>query len=156
MTREHFIELVRMEQEGLRKFLLVLCSGDSMLADDLAQEALVKAYVASGSYRPLCKFSTWLYRIAYNTFIDFKRRRTPVFVDVEEADIIASESEKKDYRPLYEAIAGLSARERAVITLFYLEDRQVREIAAILGIPAGTVKSDLSRGREHLRKKVKI
>lgn len=156
MTREHFIELVRMEQEGLRKFLLVLCSGDSMLADDLAQEALVKAYIASGSYRPLCKFSTWLYRIAYNTFIDFKRRRTPVLVDVEEADIIASESEKKDYRPLYEAIAGLSARERAVITLFYLEDRQVREIAAILGIPAGTVKSDLSRGREHLRKKVKI
>lgn len=50
MTRERFIDLVRVEQEPLRRFLLGLCSGDGALADDIAQDALVRAYVASGSF----------------------------------------------------------------------------------------------------------
>ena len=64
MTRERFIELIRTEQEPLRRFLLGLCSGNQSLADDIAQDALVRAYVASGSFLGLSKFSTWLFRIA--------------------------------------------------------------------------------------------
>ena len=66
MTQERFISLVRTEQEPLRRFLLALCGGDAALADDIAQDALVRAYVASGSFLGLSKFSTWLFRIAYN------------------------------------------------------------------------------------------
>ena len=55
MTRERFIDLVRVEQESLRRFLLALCGGDASLADDIAQDALVRAYVASGSFLGLSK-----------------------------------------------------------------------------------------------------
>ena len=50
MSPERFIDLVRAEQESLRRFLLALCGGDSLDADDIAQDALVRAYVASGSF----------------------------------------------------------------------------------------------------------
>ena len=74
MTRERFIDLVRVEQESLRRFLLALCGGDASLADDIAQDALVRAYVASGSFLGLSKFSTWLFRIAYNCYVDHHRK----------------------------------------------------------------------------------
>ena len=61
MSPERFIEDVRAEQESLRRFLLALCGGDAPLADDIAQDALVRAYVASGSFLGLSKFSTWLW-----------------------------------------------------------------------------------------------
>ena len=77
MSPERFTDLIRAEQESLRRFLLALCSGDSQEADDLAQEALVRAYVASGSFLGLSKFSTWLLRIAYNCYIDHRRKARP-------------------------------------------------------------------------------
>ena len=84
MTRERFIDLVRVEQESLRRFLLALCGGDASLADDIAQDALVRAYVASGSFLGLSKFSTWLFRIAYNCYVDHHRkpRLETVFMSV--------------------------------------------------------------------------
>ena len=74
MSPEHFIDLVRVEQESLRRFLLALCGGDQALADDIAQDALVRAYVASGSFLGLSRFSTWLFRIAYNCYVDYHRK----------------------------------------------------------------------------------
>ena len=73
MSPERFIDLIRVEQESLRRFLLALCGGDESLADDIAQDALVRAYVASGSFLGLSKFSTWLFRIAYNCYVDYHR-----------------------------------------------------------------------------------
>ena len=67
MTRDRFISEVRACQGQLRRFLASLC-GDSALADDIAQEALVRAYVSSGSFTG--NFKAWLFRIAYNSFID--------------------------------------------------------------------------------------
>ena len=69
MTQERFIAEVRQQQEPLRRFLLALCAGNGALADDIAQDALVRAYVASGSFLGLSKFSTWLFRIAYNCYM---------------------------------------------------------------------------------------
>ena len=63
MTREQFTQLVRKELPGLRRFLLAACSGNSDEADDVAQEALMKAYVASRSFDDEAGFSAWLYRI---------------------------------------------------------------------------------------------
>lgn len=157
MTRDQFITAVRSEQEGLRRFLLALCGGDASRADDIAQDALVKAYVASERYVPRVKFSSWIHTIAYNCFIDSIRKRSLPTVDAGSAQALDAASDTVAdaafrYQELYAAIETLSPKERAAILLFYMEDRPVKEIADILGVPQGTVKSYLSRGREHLRK----
>ena len=156
MTSEQFIDLVRTEQEPLRRFLLALCSGDSALADDIAQDALVRAYVSSGSFLGRSKFKTWLFRIAYNCYIDHSRKKTPQRTDSEsfEAQNVPS-GDSADarfrYQQLYQALDRIPEKEKAVIVLFYFEDKSIKEIAAILEMPAGTVKYHLSVGRTHLK-----
>ena len=70
VDKAQFIEMVSREQESLRRFLCVLCRGDAFRADDIAQEALLKAYLSFGKFEGRAKFSTWLFRIAYNCFYD--------------------------------------------------------------------------------------
>ena len=129
MTRERFIDLIRTEQEPLRRFLLGLCSGNASLADDIAQDALVRAYVASGSFLGLSKFSTWLFRIAYNCFIDHCRKATLDTVSSEtfEAQSVLSDDSTYDafrYQQLYQALDKIPEKERAAIVLHYFEDRR--------------------------------
>jgi len=159
MTGERFISHVREEQEPLRRFLLALCNGDGALADDIAQDALVRAYVASGSFLGLSKFSTWLFRIAYNCYIDHCRKTRTEQVPVEAAAGIVS-SDASDagfrYQQLYQAMDRLPDKEKAAIALFYFEDRSIKEISAILEIPQGTVKYQLSMGRQHLKKFIRL
>ena len=159
MTRERFISLVRAEQEPLRRFLLALCGGDAALADDIAQDALVRAYVASGSFLGLSKFSTWLFRIAYNCYIDQCRKAKPEQVSVEDALNLPAEDASDAsfrYQQLYQALERLSDKEKAAISLFYFDDLSIKEIASILGIPQGTVKYHLSMGRTHLKQHIRL
>ena len=156
MSPERFIDLVRAEQESLRRFLLALCGGDSQEADDIAQDALVRAYVASGSFLGLSKFSTWLFRIAYNCYIDRYRKIKPETIqpDSPQALNIPSTDETDaafKYQQLYMALDQLPEKEKASIILHYFEDRSIKEIASILEIPPGTVKYYLSIGRNHLK-----
>lgn len=159
MTQERFIEEVRGQQEPLRRFLLALCAGDGALADDIAQEALVRAYVASGSFLGLSKFSTWLFRIAYNCYIDHCRKARPEQAPVEEAASLPA-GDASDvafrYQQLYQALERLPQKEKAAIALFYFEDRSIKEIAAILDMPQGTVKYQLSMGRQHLKQYIQL
>ena len=150
---------MRAEQEPLRRFLLALCGGDAALADDIAQDALVRAYVASGSFLGLSKFSTWLFRIAYNCYIDHSRKAKPDQTPVDNALDIPSEDASDAsfrYQQLYQALDRLSEKEKAAISLFYFEDRSIKEISAILGIPQGTVKYHLSMGRTHLKQHIQL
>lgn len=161
MTRERFIELIRAEQEPLRRFLLGLCSGNQSLADDIAQDALVRAYVASGSFLGLSKFSTWLFRIAYNCFIDNCRRATldTVSNDSFEAQSVLSDDSTDDsfrYQQLYQALDRIPDKERAAIVLHYFEEHDIKEISSIMQIPSGTVKYLLSIGRNHLKEYLSI
>ena len=156
MTRERFIDLVRAEQESLRRFLLALCGGDASLADDIAQDALVRAYVASGSFLGLSKFSTWLFRIAYNCYVDHHRkpRMETVSSDTKQALSVPTTDETDSgfrYQRLYQALESLPEKEKASIVLHYFEDRSIKEISSILEIPQGTVKYYLSTGRNHLK-----
>ena len=159
MTQERFISQVKAEQESLRRFLLALCGGDAMLADDIAQDALVRAYVASGSFLGLSKFSTWLFRIAYNCYIDHCRKTRPQEVDVvAAADVISADTSDRAFRyqQLYQALDKLPEKEKAAIALFYFEDRSIKEISAILNMPQGTVKYQLSMGRSHLKQHITL
>lgn len=156
MSPERFTELVRAEQESLRRFLLALCSGNAMEADDIAQDALVRAYVASGSFLGLSKFSTWLFRIAYNCYADRLRRKTAETVPSDAPQVLnlPSPDESDDrfrYQRLYHALDSLSEKEKAVTVLHYFEERSVKEIASILQIPSGTVKYHLFNARNHLK-----
>ena len=156
MTRERFIDLVRAEQESLRRFLLALCGGDASLADDIAQDALVRAYVASGSFLGLSKFSTWLFRIAYNCYVDHHRkpRMETVSSDTKQALSVPTTDETDSgfrHQRLYQALESLPEKEKASIVLHYFEDRSIKEISSILEIPQGTVKYYLSTGRNHLK-----
>ena len=156
MSPERFIDLVRAEQESLRRFLLALCGGNAFEADDIAQDALIRAYVASGSFLGLSRFSTWLFRIAYNCYIDRcrKPRAETVPTDTPQALNVTSGEETDagfKYQQLYQALDSLQEKEKAVIILHYFEDRSIKEIASILQIPSGTVKYHLSTGRAHLK-----
>ena len=156
MSPERFIDLIRVEQESLRRFLLALCGGDESLADDIAQDALVRAYVASGSFLGLSKFSTWLFRIAYNCYVDHHRkpRLETVSSDTQQALSIPATEETDSrfkHQRLYLALESLSEKEKASIVLHYFEDRSIKEISSILQVPQGTVKYYLSTGRNHLK-----
>ena len=157
MTRERFILLLEKEQEGLLKFLLALCDGNCPEAEDLAQETSLKAYLSYRGYVERFKFSTWLYRIAYNSFIDHKRKKgiptEPIDAGIH---VEGTESSgRMEFEGLYSAIEGLPLNEKTAILLFYMEDMKILDIALIMRKPIGTVKSYLSRGRNHLKEKLK-
>ena len=159
MNREQFTLAIRKELSGLRRFLLAACSGNSDEADDIAQEALLKAYTASGDFEDESGFSRWLYRIACNCLTDHQRKQSvrAGTLSIEKAYSISSTTHSDDtfnYQDLYQAIDGLTISERTAVLLFYMEDRSVKEIAIIMNASEGTVKSLLSRGRDHLRTKL--
>ena len=159
MTQERFISLVRAEQEPLRRFLLALCGGDAALADDIAQDALVNAYVASASFRGAARFSTWLFRIAYNCYIDHCRKAKPDEAPVDDALNLPAEDASDAafrYQQLYQALERIPEKEKAAIALFYFEDKSIKEISAILNMPQGTVKYQLSMGRNHLKQYIQL
>ena len=120
MTREQFIALVSEEQESLRRFLLALCEGDRMEAEDIAQEAMVKAYIAMERFVERAKFSTWLFKIAYNTFLDHQRSGWNRRTDLDAAEQIPGGPSADDafqYQELYEAIGTLPLKEIISLTV---------------------------------------
>ncbi|MBR2773288.1 MAG: RNA polymerase sigma factor [Bacteroidales bacterium] len=158
MTREGFIELVEREQEALRGFLLYLCCGNKDEADDLAQDALVKAYLSSAGYQEKGRFRSWLFKIAHNTFLNHKAslRYTE---SIEEARTLVSNSAADasfEHQDLYLALRTLPPKERSAITLFYLNGYNIKEIAAITEASEDAVKKQLSRGRDQLKEKLKL
>jgi RNA polymerase sigma-70 factor (ECF subfamily) len=161
VTREVFITQVEREQDALRGFLLTLCCGDKSNADDLAQDALVKAYVSSAGYQEKGRFRSWLFRIAYNCYVDYSRKKHPELVPIEGKDTLNLPAEETSdaafrFQQINQALERLPEKEKAVIILFYFEDRSIKETASILGIPSGTVKYHLSMGRAHLKELISL
>ncbi len=161
MTKEQFIEMIALEQESLRRFLRGLCSGDGFRADDLAQEALLKAYLSFERFEGRSRFSTWLFRIAFNCWYDSQKKagKESEWLSLEDrppegfpTDAAESEIDRShEYQQLHLAIGNLPLQEQTVILLYYMEEKSMKEIEIITGMPSGTVRSHLFRGRRHLK-----
>ena len=158
MTREIFIAHVEREQEALRGFLLALCCGKKDDADDLAQDVLVKAYLSSTGYQDKGKFRSWLFKIAYNTFLNHKAsQRCTESIDEARALVSSTNADAEfEHQDLYLALRTLPPKERSSITLFYLNGYNIKEIAAITDTSEDAVKKQLSRGRDKLKEKLKL
>lgn len=146
-NKRAFDQLVKEYQSPVRRFLLSQTMGNEALSDDLAQDTFLKAYTHIGQYRGTSSMLTWLTRIAYNVFYDYKRRTEVVRQDAPDVRQIPSSSLKMD---IYTALAQLRDEERTCITLQLVDGYAIDEIADITAIPPNTVKSHLKRGKEKL------
>ena len=150
----------------VRRFALAFAQGQAD-ADDLAQEALIKVYKSLRLFRYQAAFTTWLYAIVRNSFLDHARSRAgheralqdplePVHAEQGgeggapgAEELIHQEQERQR---LWRAVRQLPLDFRSALVLFDLEGKSYDEISAIEGIPVGTVKSRLNRARAQLRK----
>ncbi len=133
--------------------------GSAMEADDVAQEAFIKAWSNLPDFRQQSGFSTWLYRITVNAAIDAVRRRRPEapLADALPGERVAPEEEalrRERQRDVRGAIQELPPAARAALVLREYEQLTYREIAAVLDIPIGTVMSRLSYARQLLRERL--
>ena len=158
MTREVFIALVEREQNALRGFLLALCCGNKSDADDLAQDTLVKAYLSSAGYQNKKYFHSWLFRIAYNTFLNHRAscRTMETLDDARTFVSTKTADEGFNHQDLYLALSILPPKERSAITLYYLNGYDIKEIATITEASVDAVKKQLSRGRDKLKEVLKL
>lgn len=153
MDKQQFIEHIESNQRAIRRFLTALCCGDSALADDLAQDTFVKAYLSCDSFRDESKFSTWIYRIAYNTFVSNRRsaRPTEPIAAAEQTGAAEGSDSSFRYQALHMALGRLSDKERTAVLLHYMQGYDINEIAEINASTPEAVKQQLSRARKHLK-----
>lgn len=147
-----FERLVLMHQSSVRRLLLRLGRGDRALADDLAQETFITAYRKIASYRGSGKFSAWLYRIAYNRFLQERRKRSRIpEVELRDADrTVEFETAAVARMDIERAMSALSVEQRAAITLCFSYGLTHPEACAVMDIPLGTLKSHIARGKSKL------
>ncbi|TRZ36326.1 RNA polymerase sigma factor SigW [Niallia circulans] len=146
--------------------------GNRHEAEDISQEAFLRAYVNINRFNMDLKFSTWLYRIATNLCIDRIRKKKPdYYLDAEvpgtdglnmysqissDTRLPEEDVESLELQALIQReISKLPEKYRSVIVLKYIEELSLNEISEILELPLGTVKTRIHRGREALRKQLR-
>lgn len=164
--QEAFAELVTRHQRYVYNLAYRLLQ-DADEAEDLAQESFLRAWRGLGSFRGEAQFTTWLYRIVtnlcYNRLTGLRHQLLHVGVDdvnlstlalpsSEDPSAIVEAAEQRAF--LHRQIAALPAKYRLVITLFYLQEFSYQEIAQVLDLPLGTVKTHLFRARERLKRQI--
>ena len=155
--RGAFAQLVVRHQSQVRTVLRRLTKGDAALADDLAQETFVLAWRNLKAFRFEARFSTWIYRIAFNAWQSEARKKREVLMEIDD-DAPPPGSNAFEEMPdvaarvdLERAMATLSDGERAAIAACYYGDLSHEEAAAALGIPLGTVKTHILRAKAKLK-----
>jgi RNA polymerase sigma-70 factor, ECF subfamily len=166
-----FAELVELYKDKVFQICYRML-GNRHEAEDISQEAFIRAYVNIETFNQKRKFSTWLFRIATNLCIDRIRKKKPdYYLDAEvagtdgltmysqvAADVKMPEVEVENMElqeTIQKEISKLPEKYRSVIVLKYIEELPLQEISEILDMPLGTVKTRVHRGREALRKQLK-
>lgn len=157
--REAFGALVEQYRDNVYRLAYRMC-GNAYDADEAAQEAFVAAWRALPNFRGDAKFSTWLYRLTTNAAIDVMRRekRHQTVGDGEMVDL-ADDADSPQERverteqqeAVQKALATLSEEYREVLLLRYMEELDYAEIAEVLQLPSGTVKSRINRAKAALK-----
>jgi len=157
-SQSAFEQIVRRYQRPVIS-LLIRLTGDAALAEDLAQEAFVKAFRNLAAFDTRRRLSSWCFRIAHNTGIDALRKARPVTVDIDAAEppdllIAAPAADPVERRALGQAIdrslAELRPDQRTAVVLRYEQGLSFDEIGQVLGIPEATARSHVHRARKDL------
>ncbi|MGB3775212.1 MAG: sigma-70 family RNA polymerase sigma factor, partial [Leeuwenhoekiella sp.] len=130
-------------------------------AEEVAQDVFVKAYQALSGFKGDAKFSSWLYRIAYNRSLDMlaRKKRQPSFENTEELansnfenieNALDNMEHAKQQSFIKEAINQLEAENAFIVTVYYYEEQSVAEIAQITGLTESNIKIKLFRSRKKL------
>ena len=141
--------------------LIIKIAGSREDAEELTQDVFLKVFRSLTSFQGNSLFSTWLYRIAYNVAISATRKKKYEWTTIEESMIEnLSESEINDdveqlekeeqLNRLEKALGQLLPDERALVTLFYMQEKQIDEIASITGLSISNVKVKLHRIRKKM------
>ena len=153
-----FAAIVRRWQSPLVNLAYRFCR-DRAKAEDLAQEAFVRAFRNLGSWRREAAFSTWLFALASNVYRDEMRRFSPEVVPLDEdlagagsAEDTVTEAHRR--KLVQTALQSLPPSYRDPLVLYYFHEQDVTATAQTLGLPEGTIKSRLSRGRAMLASKL--
>ena len=143
--------------------------GERREAEELVQDAFVRVFQHVGDFRNESAFGTWLYRIVYNLCMTkvTRRKGTPQLLDIQDENLsesipadpddlsVQGRLEQEEVQSLLAAeIENLPEHFRAAITLFYVQEMKYEQIAEIMEVPVGTVKTYLFRGRTRLRQRI--
>ena len=153
-----FGRLMKRYLRPVHRYFLIQTGGDEALSDDLTQETFIRAWRGLDTYKRLASFGTWLYRIAYTTYQNhLVGVKHTVSLDDEhiaptiQSLTVGTDCDADEVTALHRAIGRLGEGERTCITLFYLEEMSIKEIAAVTEMSTSAIKTALSRGRNHLR-----
>jgi RNA polymerase sigma-70 factor (ECF subfamily) len=132
--------------------------GDRAAAEDLSQEVFVRIWKALPGYRGESSLATWVFAIARNACLSRRRREAARRAASLDVAAVRAEAEslhaREDRHPreldMRDLLARISEKHRRVLTLYYLEDRSYEQVAELLGLPVGTVKTHLHRGKKEL------
>jgi RNA polymerase sigma-70 factor, ECF subfamily len=131
---------------------------DRRIAEDMAQEAFFLCYRRLGQWRRDAQFSTWLFALALNVYRSHLRRFRPEEVGEEALATLTVDANQDDEQlreAVRRAVALLPQKYREALVLYHFEEAGVPEAATILGVPEGTLKARLHRGRALLRERLK-
>ena len=159
--RNAFSELVHLHARGVFNVVYRMC-GDSLIAEDAAQETFLRAWQNLTSYRPQMPLRNWLYRIAFNAGMDILRKEKRILpTDIEDLPLAderpGPESQASQHERaalVQKAVLSLPDASRAVLVLKEYEGMSYHEIADALDIPIGTVMSRLNYARKLLKERL--
>lgn len=164
---ECFAELIKRYEAPLLRYILRISSFSEEEAEEILQEAFIKAWSNLNDFDQDIKFSSWIYRIVHNqTISEFRKAKSRAYdkkVDLEnelfenlgsEIDLVKQTNTKLNQEILARALYNLKIKYREILVLRYLEEKSYDEISDIIKKPQGTVATMLNRAKKQLKEKL--
>jgi RNA polymerase sigma-70 factor (ECF subfamily) len=151
-SQQAFLNLYASQSGGVHRFVQGMVGGNFQVAEELTQESFLKAWKALPTFAFKSTLKTWVYSVALNTTRDWLRCHAgktyaPLSPNLRERDL----TETPETRAVKEALLELEEETRAILMLHYYEDLSLSQIASVVKIPEGTVKSRLHHAKAKLR-----